>query len=121
MPLLRKAHTRQLSEGAYVLSVRRQYRWLGVLALIIVLLTATGFGVLQYYHSQYAPASRIEELKQENAKLRVEIERLRLALKMDNSAHAALEQQVAILNEQLVQVQSELEFFRAQGAQRLGD
>ena len=65
-----------------------------------------------------SPFARAGALAAENASLRNELAQLRVEMDVDRATRAALEDQVAELNAQVVEVTSQVEFYRAKGNPR---
>lgn len=68
----------------------------------------------QLYADAQASSAVVETVQRENATLRADLSRARIELELERSTRAALERQVAELNQETSALKSRLEFFNAQ-------
>lgn len=89
--------------------------------LVAVLVSLGALAGLRLYADASGPAARVSALQQENALLGDELARLRAELVLERATRVALEQQVTDLNERVGELDSQLNFFNAQsGRKRAG-
>jgi len=103
--------TRKLSGANYELTSRRGVtNALLVAGLLLMVLALAGAG-LQLFAPVLAPGTALGELRRENTQLREDADRARIELKFERANRAELERQLAELNEQVKQLETQLEFF----------
>lgn len=111
MASLSSSATRKLSGATYELTSRRGLaNALLIAGLAVMLLALSGAGV-QLLVPVLAPATALGELRRENSLLRDDAERARAELQIERATRAELERQAAELNERVVQLTTQLEFF----------
>lgn len=111
MASLSSSATRKLSGATYELTSRRGLaNALLIAGLAVMLLALSGAGV-QLLVPVLAPATALGELRRENSRLRDDAERARAELQIERATRAELERQAAELNERVVQLTTQLEFF----------
>ncbi|MGB5101957.1 MAG: hypothetical protein WBO04_01390 [Steroidobacteraceae bacterium] len=107
--------TRKLSGADYELKSRRGLtNTLLIGGLVLMLLALAGAG-LQLFAPVIAPGTALGELRREGSRLRDEAERARIELKFERANRVALERQLAELNDQVTQLQTQLDFYDAHG------
>lgn len=111
MASLSSSATRKLSGATYELTSRRGLaNALLIAGLAVMLLALSGAGI-QLLVPVLAPATALGELRRENSRLRDDAERARAELQIERATRAELERQAAELNERVVQLTTQLEFF----------
>jgi predicted nuclease with TOPRIM domain len=111
MASLSSTATRRLSGATYELTSRRGLaNALLIAGLAVMLLALAGAGI-QLLVPVFAPATALGELRRENSRLRDDAERARAELQIERATRAELERQAAELNERVVQLTTQLEFF----------
>jgi hypothetical protein len=114
MSLFKRSPTQKLTGYSFELTTDRRLRN-GLIALfVVVVLVAVGGVGIQYFEEHLAPAVRIPELERENARLKVETDRMRVELEMERATHVELRRQVDELNDKIVQLTNQLGFFNSQ-------
>jgi septal ring factor EnvC (AmiA/AmiB activator) len=91
---------------------------LGGIVIAACLAVAVAFLLLQ--SGDGSPFARSGRLAAENASLRNELAQLRVEMDVERATRAALEQQLADLNAQVVEMTSQVEFYRAKLNPRAG-
>jgi septal ring factor EnvC (AmiA/AmiB activator) len=81
---------------------------------VIVLLALASFAAARLYFSDGFAASH-RRLQQENAELRSSVARLTAELDLERATRAALDRQVAELNQRATDLERQLAFVKAQG------
>lgn len=81
---------------------------------VMALLALVALVGRQLHADAQASSALVEGVQQENAALRADLSRARIELELERSTRAALERQVAELNEETSALKSRLEFFNAQ-------
>lgn len=108
------AYTRQLAsarlEVVSDLRARKVMRSI-LLAVLVVLATVEGVRLLA---DTTAAAGQRSRLQHENSKLRTEVAELQGELQLERATHAALDQQVAGMNDQVAELERQLAFVSAQ-------
>ena len=94
-------------------SDRRIARALHVIA-VAALVVLIGMVGRQLYAESRATEQALGDLERQNSTLRTELARARMELELERSTRAALERQVAELNEETRGLESRLDFFNAQ-------
>lgn len=115
----KRTDTTELSSQALVLETARAgRRWL-ISVFVIASLAVLGYLGLNYLERMYSPAARVEELEQENAQLKAqlestqsEMEKLRLNADMERATQAELQNQIKSLDAELSKLREELNFFK---------
>ncbi len=74
--------------------------------------------ILLQFGTGGSPFARAGALEVENASLRSELAQLRVEMDVERATRAALEEQVAELNSHVVEMTSQVEFYRARGNPR---
>jgi septal ring factor EnvC (AmiA/AmiB activator) len=90
-------------------------------ALVVVLVGLAIVAGARLYAEAQAPTSRIRALQDDNAALQAEIVRLETELELERATRAALDREVAGLNEQLGDLSNQLTFFNAQSGRSRSD
>ncbi|HET7201944.1 MAG TPA: hypothetical protein VFI92_01120 [Steroidobacteraceae bacterium] len=72
----------------------------------------------QLHADAQASSAVVEGVQRQNAELRADLSRARIELELERSTRAALERQVAELNEETSALKSRLEFFNAQSGRQ---
>jgi hypothetical protein len=108
--------TRFLTEARVEL-VPSSQRGLALLLGGAGLAAAAVMGLMQFGGAA-APFSRVGALERENEALRAEVAKLGVEIEVERATRTALDQQVADLNGQVVELTSQVEFYRAKGAPR---
>lgn len=81
---------------------------------VVALVTLVALVGRQLHADAQASSDVVERAQQQNATLRADLSRARTELELERSTRAALERQVAELNEETSALKSRLEFFNAQ-------
>ena len=92
---------------------RRFRQTLHLSAVAALIFLAVAMGARQLNDAQLSGAELVG-LKRENTTLRADLERARVELELEQSTRAALERQVAKLNEESTELKSRLDFFNDQ-------
>jgi uncharacterized small protein (DUF1192 family) len=112
------AYTRKLSSARLEFATDRRLRTALLVAFAAALLSLAAATGLRMYANGDAPMTRQYQLQRENEGLRADVARLMTELQMERSTRKALDGQVAELNERATALQSEVNFFNAQGGRR---
>lgn len=96
---------RRLAKALHVLAV----------AALVALVVMVG---RQLHADAQASSALVEGVQRQNARLRADLSRALVELELERSTRAALERQVAELNEQTSELKSRLEFFNAQSGRQ---
>ncbi|ANQ85329.1 hypothetical protein [Azoarcus olearius] len=118
MPFFRRSPTRRLTGARLELAAGRQRLRQLFLVLGAVVLVTLAVLALNYFENHFSPARRVDQLERENATLREQGERDRLALEMEKATRAELEKQLGEVNDELKRLQAELVFYKSQGPAR---
>lgn len=82
--------------------------------LVAVLIALSVVAAARLLADGAAATQQRTRLQQENSGLRTEIARLSAELEIERATHAALDQQVGLLNQQVTELESRLAFVNAQ-------
>lgn len=82
--------------------------------LVAVLVAVAAAAALRWLGEGAVAANRQRQLQQENAALQVSVARLDAELQLERATHAALDAQLAELNQRLADADRQLAFVRAQ-------
>jgi len=86
--------------------------------VVVALVTLVALVGRQLHADAQTSSAVVERAQRENATLRVDLSRVRTELELERSTRAALERQVAQLNEETNALRSRLEFFNAQSGRQ---
>ena len=82
--------------------------------LVAVLIALAVVAAVRLVDDGAAATQQRTRLQQENSGLRAEVARLSAELEIERATHAALDQQVGVLNQQVTELESRLAFVNAQ-------
>lgn len=109
------SRTRRLAGASFELTSRRRVlSGLAAVAVALLLLVSVG-AVLRFIVASMAPAAELAALRLENTKLRQDVERARIELKVERATRSEQDRQVVELNERVNQLTTELSFYESHG------
>lgn len=111
------ATTQRLASAQLELVSDARPRALMRATLVIVLLALASFAAARFYFRDEL-ASGHQRLQQDNAELRSTVARLTAELELERATRAALDRQVAELNQRSTDLERELAFVQSQGGSR---
>lgn len=106
------SETEQLSKPAYRIERGSPVSRVLPVLLVIALLVAVGVIGLRVFQAEFAPAIRVTQLEEENARLAEDLKNSRLQVEMDAATQVELERQLAELNAQVKKLSEELSFYK---------
>lgn len=114
------AATRHLTSARLELTSDARARQVMRGALVAVLVALAAMAGVRYLADGAAAGQQRVRLQRENSGLRTEVARLQAELAIERATHAALEQRVGSLGQQVAELESRLAFVNAQAGRSRG-